>query len=61
VDEAKGLVVVKMESWEQSRGVAEEIRKFREQGKPILYMDWPSPYEYQDPAPGLDQGVPLVW
>jgi hypothetical protein len=69
VDEAKGLIVVMMESWEQSRGIAEEIRKFREQGKPIIYMEWPSPYEgmysFAPGVEGLQQGVhpgvPAVW
>jgi nucleoside 2-deoxyribosyltransferase len=34
------LVVVMMDGWKESRGVAEEIRRFKAAGKPIFYMDF---------------------
>lgn len=36
---AVGLIVVRMESWEQSRGIAMEIEAFRAAGKPIVYTE----------------------
>lgn len=36
---AKGLIVLKAESWQDSYGMAEEIRAFEEAGKPIVYME----------------------
>ncbi len=40
IDAAVGLIVVKMQGWDTSEGVEEEVRKFREESKPILYMEW---------------------
>ncbi len=34
------LVVVKMPGWEQSRGIAAEIRIMRELGKPVEFMEF---------------------
>lgn len=39
---ASGLIVLKMESWEISYGIAEEIKVFEAAGKPIVYMEWPA-------------------
>ena len=36
---ATGLLVLRAESWEQSYGIAEEIKAFDHADKPILYMD----------------------
>lgn len=36
---ASGLIVVMAESWEDSKGVREEIKRFYEAGKPVVY--WP--------------------
>lgn len=36
---ASGLIVVTAESWQQSRGIQEEIKRFAEAGKPIIYWD----------------------
>jgi hypothetical protein len=33
------LVVAKMDGWEQSDGIKEEIEFFKEVGKPIFYLD----------------------
>lgn len=41
MDAACGLVVVKMDGWQESKGVNYEITRFLEQGKPVHYMDWP--------------------
>lgn len=41
MERCQGLIVVKMENWENSKGIAEEIETFRAAGKPILYMEWP--------------------
>jgi hypothetical protein len=38
---ARGLVVVQMPGWKESRGVTEEIARFVKDGKPIVYMEWP--------------------
>jgi hypothetical protein len=35
---AKGLVVCKMQGWEESYGIEEEIKEFEKAGKPIVYM-----------------------
>lgn len=40
MEAAKGLIVLQMPTWERSRGVMEEIGKFREAGKPIVFMPW---------------------
>ena len=36
---AYGLLVAKMRSWETSFGLIEEIRFFKNAGKPIVYLD----------------------
>ncbi len=36
---AKGLIVLRAESWEQSYGIGEEIKAFRAAEKPIVFMD----------------------
>lgn len=38
---ACGLIVVRMVGWEESAGVAQEIKRFRWMGKPVLYADPP--------------------
>jgi hypothetical protein len=38
---ACGLIVCKMESWEESCGLRCEQQEFMRQGKPILSMEWP--------------------
>ena len=40
IEVAKGLIVVKMTDWNVSLGVTSEIQKFREAGKPVMYMEW---------------------
>ena len=39
VDAAGGLIVLKLEGWSRSFGVAEEIEWFVEMNKPIVYME----------------------
>lgn len=34
-----GLIVMKMEGWENSAGIAAEIIQFRQMSRPILYCD----------------------
>ena len=41
MDNAAGLIVVKMPGWEESFGIGVEIEEFRKAGKPIEYMEWP--------------------
>jgi hypothetical protein len=36
---AKGIIVATLISWETSYGVAWEVGKFREQGKPVFHVD----------------------
>lgn len=36
---ASGLVVLKMDGWEESAGVSREIAEFRRQHKPIMWLD----------------------
>ena len=38
---AVGMVVVKMDGWQESYGIKKEIEAFEAMGKPIEYMDWP--------------------
>lgn len=33
------LVVARMEGWQESRGIAHEIKFFKKRGKPVFYMD----------------------
>ncbi len=37
---AKGLIVYKMPTWKDSYGVSVEIDMFKEQNKPVEYMEW---------------------
>jgi hypothetical protein len=39
LDGCGGIIVVKAESWEISRGVAHEIAEVRAAGKPLVYWD----------------------
>lgn len=41
MDRACGLIVCKMQGWDESRGVAIEIEAFKEVGKPIVFLEWP--------------------
>jgi hypothetical protein len=36
---ANGLIVIMMDNWRESEGIADEISTFRKQGKPIMYVD----------------------
>lgn len=36
---ARGLIVCKLEGWEESRGLAQEIATFKAAGKPIIEME----------------------
>lgn len=39
---AFGLIVAKMPGWDESYGIAEEIKYFKSVNKPVLYWDcWP--------------------
>lgn len=40
---AAGLLIAKMDGWEQSYGISKEIEIFQQMGKPIEYMEWPLP------------------
>lgn len=39
MEAARGLIVLKAESWERSYGIGEEIKAFSAAGKPVLYME----------------------
>lgn len=41
IDSACGLAVVQIPGWDASKGVAEEIKRFTMQRKPIVYLEWP--------------------
>ena len=36
---ASGLIVAKMEGWQESAGVEHEIQEFKKTGRPIYYID----------------------
>ena len=38
---AVGIIIIKMNGWEKSKGIAHEVNAFKEAGKPVLYMEWP--------------------
>jgi hypothetical protein len=38
MDAARGLIVCMMQGWDKSYGVEQEIKYFKAQGKPIIYM-----------------------
>jgi hypothetical protein len=48
MEAAKGLIVCKMQGWEESYGIGVEIESFERQGKPIYYME---PDELPDLTP----------
>jgi nucleoside 2-deoxyribosyltransferase len=50
MEAARGLLVVLMEGWNESRGVREEIEFFAAQGKPIWWLD-PETLEIHEAAP----------
>ena len=39
MDAACGIIVVRMEGWEESVGIAHEIEVFKQAGKPVLFVD----------------------
>lgn len=39
MDAAKGVIVLRAETWEQSYGIKCEIAAFEAAGKPVIYMD----------------------
>lgn len=39
MEAASGLIVLKSNGWLKSKGIKMEIKKFREDGKPIFFMD----------------------
>ena len=39
MEAARGLIVVRMLSWQHSKGVVNEIDHFKSVGKPIIYLD----------------------
>ena len=39
IEAASGLIVVTAAGWEQSKGMAEEIKRFTAAGKPVVYWD----------------------
>lgn len=41
IERSGGLIIVKMPGWDDSDGIAEEIRIFTEAGKPIEHLEWP--------------------
>lgn len=41
MDAACGLIVVKMQGWQESVGIRQEIAAFEAAGKPVEYLDWP--------------------
>lgn len=43
MEAAAGLIVLRAEGWEDSYGIAEEVKVFRAAGKPILYLDPETP------------------
>jgi SpoU rRNA methylase family enzyme len=38
---ADGLIVVKIEGWDESEGIAAEVKWCEENGKPILFREEP--------------------
>jgi len=38
---AGAIVVVQMETWNESYGIAVEVREFEAAGKPVHYIPWP--------------------
>ncbi len=39
MDAAEGLIVARLEGWDTSKGVIEEIETFQKAGKPVFYVD----------------------
>lgn len=45
IAKAYGLIVVRMRGWQESSGIAGEIKAFREAGKPIFHVHTDTPVE----------------
>lgn len=41
VRDAMGLIVVRLEGWEKSRGLRGEINEFKAASKPVVHLSWP--------------------
>ena len=41
IEAAVGMIVCKMETWEESTGLLWERDQFRDAGKPVVYLEWP--------------------
>ena len=39
MESAKGCIMCRMQSWDVSRGMAQELQIFQEAGKPVIWMD----------------------
>lgn len=39
MESAAGMIIVKLESWDESHGIEDEIKAFRQAKKPVLYLD----------------------
>jgi hypothetical protein len=48
LNEAFGLLVIKMPGWETSHGVTVEVDFATKKNKPIIYIDWPLPSSIPD-------------
>lgn len=42
MEAANALLVVKMDTWEESYGIGVEIAAFKAAGKPVEFMEWPA-------------------
>ena len=38
---AVGIIVIKMDGWDVSKGIAHEVKQFQANARPVLYMEWP--------------------
>lgn len=41
LNNAIGIIVIKMPGWDESTGIAWEIEYMKSLNKPVLYMEWP--------------------
>lgn len=41
IDASVGMVIVKMETWQESTGILWERDQFRDGKKPVIYLEWP--------------------
>ncbi len=57
MDAAGGLLILKLDTWRDSKGLQIEEQTFRAAGKPVVYVDWPRPPLFEDDGWTMDETI----